>query len=90
MGHKITIDSASMVNKGLEVMEAKWLFDVELDRDPGWPSSRRASSIPWCGTKTVAVIAQTWIPDEASQSSMHCSIQIRNIWPENVWISGAF
>lgn len=28
MGHKITIDSASMVNKGLEVMEAKWLFDV--------------------------------------------------------------
>ena len=26
MGHKITIDSASMVNKGLEVMEAKWLF----------------------------------------------------------------
>ena len=32
MGHKITIDSASMVNKGLEVMEAKWLFDVELDQ----------------------------------------------------------
>lgn len=31
MGHKITIDSASMVNKGLEVMEAKWLFDVDLD-----------------------------------------------------------
>ena len=32
MGHKITIDSATLVNKGLEVMEAKWLFDVELDR----------------------------------------------------------
>ncbi len=30
MGRKITIDSATMVNKGLEVMEAKWLFDVEL------------------------------------------------------------
>lgn len=29
MGRKITIDSASMVNKGLEVIEAKWLFDVE-------------------------------------------------------------
>lgn len=30
MGRKITIDSATMVNKGLEVMEAKWLFDTEL------------------------------------------------------------
>ena len=30
MGKKITIDSATMVNKGLEVMEAKWLFDVSL------------------------------------------------------------
>lgn len=29
MGRKITIDSATMVNKGLEVMEAKWLFDVK-------------------------------------------------------------
>jgi len=32
MGHKITIDSATLVNKGLEVMEAKWLFDVDLDQ----------------------------------------------------------
>lgn len=32
MGKKITIDSATMVNKGLEVMEAKWLFGVDLDR----------------------------------------------------------
>jgi 1-deoxy-D-xylulose-5-phosphate reductoisomerase len=32
MGHKITIDSATLVNKGLEVMEAKWLFGVDLDR----------------------------------------------------------
>ncbi|MBQ3546765.1 MAG: 1-deoxy-D-xylulose-5-phosphate reductoisomerase [Lachnospiraceae bacterium] len=31
MGKKITIDSATMVNKGLEVIEAKWLFDVEFD-----------------------------------------------------------
>ena len=31
MGQKITIDSATMVNKGLEVMEAKWLFDVDYD-----------------------------------------------------------
>ena len=32
MGRKITIDSSTLVNKGLEVMEAKWLFGVELDR----------------------------------------------------------
>ena len=32
MGRKITIDSATMVNKGLEVIEAKWLFGVEPDR----------------------------------------------------------
>ena len=32
MGQKITIDSATLVNKGLEVMEAKWLFDVDLDQ----------------------------------------------------------
>ena len=32
MGKKITIDSATMINKGLEVMEAKWLFDVPISR----------------------------------------------------------
>ena len=32
MGRKITIDSSTMVNKGLEVMEAKWLFGVDLDQ----------------------------------------------------------
>ena len=32
MGAKITIDSATLVNKGLEVIEAKWLFDVDLAR----------------------------------------------------------
>ena len=32
MGRKITVDSASLVNKGLEVMEARWLFDVPIDK----------------------------------------------------------
>lgn len=32
MGNKITIDSATLMNKGLEVIEAKWLFDVTLDK----------------------------------------------------------
>lgn len=32
MGRKITIDSSTLVNKGLEVMEAKWLFDVSFDK----------------------------------------------------------
>ena len=32
MGHKVTVDSATMMNKGFEVMEARWLFDVPADR----------------------------------------------------------
>ncbi|MBS6560444.1 MAG: 1-deoxy-D-xylulose-5-phosphate reductoisomerase, partial [Clostridiales bacterium] len=32
MGRKITIDSSTLVNKGLEVMEAKWLFDISFDK----------------------------------------------------------
>ncbi|MGI8551738.1 MAG: 1-deoxy-D-xylulose-5-phosphate reductoisomerase, partial [Dehalococcoidia bacterium] len=32
MGHKITVDSASLLNKGLETIEARWLFGVPLDR----------------------------------------------------------
>jgi 1-deoxy-D-xylulose-5-phosphate reductoisomerase len=32
MGRKITIDSATLMNKGLEVIEARWLFDLEADR----------------------------------------------------------
>jgi 1-deoxy-D-xylulose-5-phosphate reductoisomerase len=32
MGRKITVDSATLMNKGLEVIEARWLFDVEADR----------------------------------------------------------
>jgi 1-deoxy-D-xylulose-5-phosphate reductoisomerase len=32
MGAKITIDSASLMNKGLEVIEAKWLFDLTADQ----------------------------------------------------------
>ena len=31
MGSKITIDSATLMNKGLEVIEAKWLFDLDAD-----------------------------------------------------------
>ncbi len=36
MGRKVTIDSASLMNKGLEVMEAKWLFGVEPERIEVW------------------------------------------------------
>ena len=32
MGSKVTIDSATLVNKGLEVMEAKWLFQMDLSQ----------------------------------------------------------
>ncbi len=62
MGPKITIDSSTLVNKGLEVMEAKWLFDVELDRIQVvvHPQSIIHSAVQYVDG---AVIAQMGMPD---------------------------
>ncbi len=62
MGSKITIDSATMVNKGLEVMEAKWLFDVELEQIQVLvhPQSVIHSMVQY---QDGAVIAQLGVPD---------------------------
>lgn len=51
MGRKITIDSATLFNKGLEMIEARWLFGVPMEK---WTSSstRRASCTPWWNTGT--------------------------------------
>ncbi len=47
MGRKITIDSATLFNKGLEMIEARWLFDVPMEKRWTSSSTRRASCIPW-------------------------------------------
>ncbi|MGN0325647.1 MAG: 1-deoxy-D-xylulose-5-phosphate reductoisomerase [Lachnospiraceae bacterium] len=62
MGRKITIDSATMVNKGLEVMEAKWLFHVDYDQIQVvvHPQSIVHSMVEYVDG---AVIAQLGIPD---------------------------
>ncbi len=62
MGRKITIDSSTLVNKGLEVMEAKWLFDVDLDRIQVvvHPQSIIHSMVEYVDG---AVIAQLGVPD---------------------------
>ncbi len=62
MGHKITIDSATMVNKGLEIMEAKWLFGVVYDQITVvvHPQSIVHSAVEYVDG---AVIAQLGIPD---------------------------
>ncbi len=62
MGHKITIDSSTMVNKGLEVMEAKWLFDANLDQIQVvvHPQSIIHSAVQFCDG---AIIAQLGMPD---------------------------
>jgi len=62
MGRKITIDSATLVNKGLEVMEAKWLFGVDLDRIQVviHPQSIIHSMVQFVDG---AVIAQLGMPD---------------------------
>lgn len=62
MGAKITIDSASMMNKGFEVIEAKWLFDVDADRIQVvvHPQSIVHSAVQFCDG---AVKAQLGAPD---------------------------
>ncbi|HHX11962.1 MAG TPA: 1-deoxy-D-xylulose-5-phosphate reductoisomerase, partial [Clostridiales bacterium] len=62
MGHKITIDSATMVNKGLEVMEAAWLFDMSVDNIEVvvHPQSIIHSMVEYIDG---SVIAQLGVPD---------------------------
>ena len=62
MGKKITIDSASLVNKGLEVIEAKWLFDVDIEDVEViiHPQSIIHSMVQF---KDNAVLAQLGLPD---------------------------
>ena len=62
MGPKVTIDSSSLVNKGLEVMEAKWLFGVDLDKIQVvvHPQSIVHSAVQFVDG---AVIAQLGVPD---------------------------
>lgn len=62
MGKKITIDSASLVNKGLEVIEAKWLFDVDIKDIEVivHPQSIIHSMVQF---KDNAVLAQLGLPD---------------------------
>ena len=81
MGQKITIDSATMVNKGLEVIEAKWLFGV----DPSniqvviQPKSIIHSMVEY---KDGAVIAQLGTPD------MKLPIQYALYYPERRYLPG--
>ena len=62
MGRKITIDSATLVNKGLEMIEAKWLFDVDIDKIH---VLIQPQSIIHSGVQFVdgAVVAQLGVPD---------------------------
>ncbi len=62
MGKKITIDSASMMNKGLEVIEAKWLFDVDIDKIDVYihPQSIVHSMVEYIDG---SIVAQLGVPD---------------------------
>ena len=81
MGRKITIDSSTLVNKGLEVMEAKWLFDVTLDQIQVvvHPQSVIHSAVEY---QDGAVIAQLGSPD------MRLPIQYALYYPERRNLSG--
>ncbi len=62
MGRKVTIDSASLCNKGLEVMEAKWLFDVDLSQIEVLvhPQSILHSAVQFADG---AIVGQMGVPD---------------------------
>ncbi|WP_313069684.1 1-deoxy-D-xylulose-5-phosphate reductoisomerase [Lacrimispora sp.] len=81
MGRKITIDSSTMVNKGLEVMEAKWLFDVDMDQVEVvvQPKSIIHSMVEF---KDGAVMAQLGTPD------MKLPIQYALYYPERRFLPG--
>ena len=81
MGRKITIDSSTMVNKGLEVMEARWLFDVDIDdvQVVVQPQSVIHSMVEYVDG---AVIAQLGTPD------MKLPIQYALYYPERRFLPG--
>lgn len=81
MGRKITIDSSTMVNKGLEVMEARWLFDVKMDdvQVVVQPQSVIHSMVEFVDG---AVIAQLGTPD------MKLPIQYALYYPERRFLPG--
>ncbi len=81
MGAKITIDSASMMNKGFEVIEAKWLFGVEADRIQVLvhPQSIVHSAVQFSDG---AVKAQLGVPD------MRLPIQYAFSFPERLSLNG--
>ena len=81
MGRKITIDSATLVNKGLEVMEAKWLFGVNLDQIQVvvHPQSVIHSMVQY---EDGAIIAQLGTPD------MKLPIQYALYYPERRFLRG--
>ena len=81
MGRKITIDSSTLVNKGLEVMEAKWLFGVEPDHIQVvvHPQSVIHSAVEY---EDGAVIAQLGTPD------MRLPIQYALYYPNRRTLSG--
>lgn len=81
MGRKITIDSSTMVNKGLEVIEAKWLFDVHVDQVEVvvQPQSIIHSMVEY---EDGAIIAELGTPD------MKLPIQYALYYPERRYLPG--
>ena len=81
MGQKITVDSATLVNKGLEVMEAKWLFGVDLDHIQVvvQPQSVIHSMVEF---EDGGIIAQLGTPD------MRLPIQYALYYPHRRYLAG--
>ena len=74
MGPKVTVDSSTMMNKGFEILEARWLFDVPLDRIDVvvHPESIIHSMVEFCDGATLA---------QLSPPDMRVPIQYALSWP---------
>ena len=81
MGQKITIDSATMMNKGLEIIEAKWLFDLDIDQIQVvvHPQSILHSAVEFSDG---AILGQMGTPD------MKVPISIAMAYPDRLKLSG--
>ena len=86
MGRKITVDSATLVNKGLEVMEAKWLFDVEPEQIQVvvHPQSIIHSMVEYVDG---GIMAQLGMPDMKLPIQYALFIRTAGRWMAGGWIS---
>lgn len=83
MGPKVTVDASTLINKGLELMEARWLFDVESDKIDAMihPQSLLHGMVEFCDGNIIA---------QMSPTSMKYPIQYALSYPKRLPINSSY